>query len=290
MKKTMFLLLFVLTSLFVRAQEQPTAYAVYDEFDLWNFSKGDTAYIFADIAYIRSNASTNATLIDSITAGNSVVIASEGYNGNTIRGFHAPWYKITYIKNNVEKEGFIWLGLLALNSIQNEDGEQFIYGFKKFKPSTEYAAAYYEAQIKVFNKEKNCIARADYQADVNDQLGTETKILPAMGLKNIKNIHRSAFLSESCGVSTQYYYFAWNGHELIHFPNKMTVSDAGVFYHDETILFPSEHLGDQNMIIKRIIEGENTSEDMEDPKYQETKSQINYIWDGTTLSEIMEMR
>jgi hypothetical protein len=290
MKKTLLLFFFTLTFLSIRAQEQPAAYAVNQEFNLWNFQIGDTAYVFADIAYIRDNANTKAKLLDSLAEGTMVVIKSEGYNGNTIRGFYAPWYKISYIKDNIKQEGFIWLGLLALNSIYNQDQEQFLYGFKKYKAATESNNSYYDAEIKVLNKEKKCIARASYEAEVNQQTGTETKILGGMGLKNIKNIHRSAFLGEACGIATQYYYFAWNGHDLIHFPDKMSISDAGVFYHDETLLFPSEHKGDPTTIYKNIIAGENIGDDLDSPNYKEIKSQKKYTWDGTTLSEIIEMK
>lgn len=290
MRKKALLFLFSMTFLLVRAQEQPAAYAVSDEYTLWNFQKGDTAYVFADVAYVRENADTKSKLVDSLQEGAMVVINSEGYNGSTIRGFYAPWYKISFVKGNVKKEGFIWLGLLALNSIQNQDGEQFIYGFKKFKPSTENSSSYYDAEIKVFDRENNCVARASYQAEVNDQTGTDTKILGGMGLKNIKNIHRSAFLGEACGIATHYYYFAWNGQELIHFPSKMTVSDAGVFYHDETILFPSEHKGDPTLIYKKIVDGENIDDNLDEPNYKETKSQKKYTWDGKTLSELIEMK
>ncbi|UIR54696.1 hypothetical protein LZQ00_10455 [Sphingobacterium sp. SRCM116780] len=291
MKKTAILFLFSLAILFAYAQEKPAAYVVSKEYNLWNFQKGDTAYVFADMAYIRDYPDSKSKLIDSLPEGATVLIASEGYNGNKIRGFYAPWYKITYLKDNRKKEGFIWLGLLALHSIQNEDGEQFIYGFKKFKSATEDEASYYDAEIKVFDREKKCIARATYQASVDGQTGTETKILAGMGLKNIKNIHRSAFLGEACGIATQYYYFAWNGQNLIRFPDKMSVADASVFYHEETILFPSEHKGDQTMIYKKIVEAENSNENLNDePQYKETKSQINYTWDGTTLSQVLTMK
>lgn len=290
MKKIITVLISSLAFLLIHAQEQPAAYALNEEYNLWNLQKGDTTYVFAEMAYIREYADTKSKLVHSLQEGKMVIIKSDGYNGSTVRGFYAPWHKISYVKDNVKKEGFIWLGLLALNSIQNQDGEQFIYGFKKFRPSTENSASYYDAEIKVFDREKKVIARASYQAEVNDQTGTDTKILGAMGLKNIKNIHRSAFLGEACGIATQYYYFAWNGQELIHFPSKMTISDAGVFYRDETILFPSEHKGDPTMIYKKIVEAENIDDNLDEPNYMETKSQIKYRWDGHILSELIELK
>lgn len=290
MKTLTFLILFTVLSIFTRAQEKAAAYALNLEFNLWNFQKADTAYIFADVAYIREYPNLKAQVLDSLTHGNQVIINSEGYNGNTIRGFNAPWHEVNYIKDNQQKKGFVWLGLLALNGSKNKEGELFISGFKKFTPATEYAFEYYESELKVFNKQQEFITREIFHAEVNGQTGTETKILSGMGLQNIQNIHRLAFLGEACGISSQYYYFAWNGTNLIHFPEKMTVADAGSFYHEEIILFPSEHKGDSSMIYKNIIDAENSSDDLDDPKYKETKSQKKYSWDGKVLSEILRMQ
>ena len=288
MKSTL-LLLFSILSLMVQAQEEPAAYAVQQEYNLWNFQKWDTAYVFADMAYIREYPNLQAQVIDSLSHGNQLVINSEGYNGDIIRGFYAPWHEVKYIKDNQQKTGFIWLGLLALNGSKNNEGELFIYGFKKFKPATAYTHDYYESELKVFNNQEELITKETFHAELNSQTGTETKLLPGMGLENIQNIHRIGFLGEACGISSQYYYFAWNGKNLIHFPDKMTISDAGVFYYEETILFPSEHTGDPSMIYKNIIDAENISEDFDNPNYIETKRQKKYVWDGVILSEIITM-
>lgn len=288
--KSSLLLLFCVLSIFAKAQEKPAAYALDEEYNLWNFQKADTAYIFADLAYIRDYPNLEAGVIDSLTQGNQVIIKSVAYRGNTIRGFYAPWHEISYIKDNQQKKGFVWLGLLALNGSKNNEGELFICGLKKFRPSTAYSPSYYESELKIFDKEQMFITKEIFHANINGQSGIETKILPGMGLQNIRNIHRLGFLGEACGIASQYYYFAWNGTNLIHFPEKMSVSDAGVFYHQENILFPSEHKGDSSMIYKNIIDAENTSENPDDLKYKETKSQKKYTWDGKVLSEIITMK
>lgn len=288
--KSSILLLFSVLSIFAKAQGQAMAYALDQEYNLWNFQKSDTAYVFADIAYIREYPNLQAQVIDSLTQGNKVIISSEGYHGNTIRGFYAPWHEVNYIKDNQQKKGFVWLGLLALNGSKNNDGELFIYGFKKFRPATTCSSEYYESELKVFNKQEEFITKEIFHSQVNSQSGTETKVLSGMGLQNIQNIHRLAFLGEACGIPTQYYYFAWNGKNLIHFPEKMSVSDAGVFYHEETILFPSEHKGDPSVIYKNIIDAENNSENLDNPRYLETKSQKKFVWDGKVLSEIITMK
>ena len=106
--KSSLLLLFCLLSIFAKAQEKPAAYALDEEYNLWNFQKADTAYIFADLAYIRDYPNLEAGVIDSLTQGNQVIIKSVAYRGHTIRGFYAPWHEVSYIKDNQQKKGFVW--------------------------------------------------------------------------------------------------------------------------------------------------------------------------------------
>lgn len=288
MKKTLFLIVFTILSLSTHAQDEAAAFELNQEFNLWNFQRGDQAYVFADVAYIRDYPSLESKVIDSLAEGHQVVIRSEAYNGNTIRGFYAPWHEVTYTKDKKQAKGFIWLGLLAFNGSRNEAGELFIYGFKKYRTNNGYSP-YYESELKVFNKKQEFLTKEIFHAEVNGQSAIETKILSGMGLENIQNIHRVSFLGEACGIPSRSYYFAWNGTNLIHFPEKMNVSDGGIFYHEETILFPSEHKGDPKMIYKNIIDAENISEDYENPTFIETKHQQEFTWDGRFLSEIIRM-
>jgi len=289
MKRFYLFLLCFFTLYSIHAQEEPIAYAVDNEFNLWGFNQSYTAYVFAEKAYIRDYPSLQSNLIDSLPHATPVIVTSEPYTGTVIRGFYAPWHEVKYLKNGQMHKGYIWLGLLALNATSNKQGHMFIHGFKRHHPSTEYNSAYYLAQLKVFNKANELIEVQDYHAEIDDQTFCDTKLLPSMGLENIENIHRIAFLGEGCGIPSYYYYFAWNGTSLIRFPDRMNVSDAGVFFIDESILFPSEHQEDRSTILKNKVEGENLDQDSDTPSYRETESQQIFIWDGYQLSELITM-
>lgn len=61
------------------------------------------------------------------------------------------------------------------------------------------------------------------------------------------------------------------------------VGDAGIYYYEETLLFPSEHKGSNQLIIKNIEEGSNESETYDtngDPVYKIKKSKEAYQWTG----------
>ena len=101
-------LLYMLLSfvLGVQAQEEEPAASAYSDIDyLWNLDQGDEAVVLADVAYIRSGANSNTTVLDSLVQGDKVSIISESaIGGSTIRGYYAPWYEIRYSKNNTVKK------------------------------------------------------------------------------------------------------------------------------------------------------------------------------------------
>lgn len=289
MKRYLLFLFIICFNVQLQAQKAE-AYLVDEQMNWWNLKLNDEAIVFADVAYIRDYPSTNALLLDSLKNGDRVQIISEGYNPSTIRGFHAPWHKIRYQTNGKIKEGFIWLGLLALGKETNESGELFMYGFLRKNKETYNDNGSYLLELKSLDMFSNLLSRVYYPAYLYEQTFVESKVFDNMGLEGLKSIHRIAFLGEACGISSNYYYFGWNGKKLIPLFEKTTVSDAGIFYYEERILFPSEHNLDNSLIIKDIEQGEAIDENAEEIKYKIKKERKKYRWNGNTIAEIIELK
>ncbi|QQT24638.1 hypothetical protein [Sphingobacterium spiritivorum] len=290
MKNYILLAFTLIFSFKIHAQQQPAAYALNEEYNFWNIDQGATAYVIADQAYIRDYPNTTAKLIDSVTVGTAVKILSPGYNGNKVKGFSAPWHEVSYQKNNETKKGFIWLGLLALGQQVDNEGNQYIFGFDRFVPERNETPAYYSCDVKLLDKTGKLISKYNFHYDYLDQSFFQSKLLPNMGLDGLKNILRLEFAGEACGIPSEYYYVGWNGSEFIDMPKRYTVSDAGIFYYEEKILFPSEHKKEPNMVYKLIEEGQADDPDKEDSKLTITKKQETYIWNGKVFSQLLEMK
>lgn len=289
--KTLFATLLALISfLTAMAQENAVSYKLDDEYNLYSKHEGDTAYIYADIAYIREHPSIKSNSVDSLLQGTQVFIKSNGYNRSTIRGFVAPWHKISYRKNGQQKEGYVWLGLLDLGHNSDANGNLFVHGFLRYEKETSYSPATYLLEIKGFDKSGNIISKISYPATVDGQTYSDSKILSNMGLKGLQSIHRIGVYSESCGIPTLHYYFGWTGQEFITMFEKTNVGDAGIFYHEERILFPSEHHLAADLIIKDIEEGEVIDENANEPEYKKTTSREKFLWDGKKISQLLEMK
>jgi len=262
-----------------------------DNFNVWNIQKGQSATVFAAKAYVRAQPSLKAAIVDSLSVGNVVTINSNPIKGNTLKNFYAPWYEISYSDGNSKKNGFIWLGLLALGKQTASDGSQYIYGFERFTKSiNEQEQDHFSTVVKLLDAKGNFLAEHTFPFAYSEQTFSQSKLLPAMGLQNVKHIIRIEFLGEACGIPSEYNYVAWTGRQLVDLPSRYSVSDAGVFYYDEKILFPSEHGKNNQIIYKYIEEGEVIDDNAENPNFRVTKKSEEFLWNGIGFEKLSKAK
>lgn len=248
---------------------------------LYQYKKapGDVFTVIADTAYVRDQPSTKGAVVRQLSAGAKVTLV-ESAGVQTIRGFEAPWIKV---RMPDAKEAYIWKGLLALDSY-TRNGETFLYGIDRSIPGREDGdGATYFAKATVLDSAGNALASKKWKLSSSEALSAcEGKVLGDMGLDGIKSIFRIYFSGEACGIPTDYYYFGWTGTELLTLPGKTMVSDAGVFYYEEKLFFPSETGGQPGKIVK-VTEREEVLEETDkqgNPKTKTSRSREVYRWDG----------
>ncbi|WP_293888042.1 MULTISPECIES: hypothetical protein [unclassified Sphingobacterium] len=257
-----------------------------DNFNLWNVRAGQQATVFVAKAYVRKQPNLKAAMVDSLSVGNVVTITSPPFKGNTIKNFYAPWHEITYTKDGIKKTGFIWLGLLALGKQSASDGSQYIYGFERLTEISD-EQNHFSTGVKILDANGDFLAEHTYPFTYSGQTFAQSKLLPAMGLQNVKQILRMEFLGEACGIPSEYYYMAWTGKQLIDLPSRYSVADAGIYYYDEKMLFPSEHGKNNQIIYKYIEEGEALDENAKNPNFKITKKQEEFQWGGTSFQKVL---
>lgn len=257
-----------------------------DYMDITRKDINEYAYVYADVAYIRDSPSTKGLLKDSLHNGEIVKIIGKDTSSTTIRGLEGPWHKISYQKNGNEKEGYIWMGLLALVGSKDTNNNIFIHGLHRKIQSTETTPSITILEIKCLDQNLNVIAKDTLHAYLDDQSTTDYRVLSNMGLDGIEHIFRIGFLGEACGVFSYHYYFGWNGSKFIKFPSKGSMGDAGLYYISETILFPIEHNLTPNMIIRDTEEGEVIDEMASEYKYKKKRWREKFLWDGNKLSKV----
>ena len=248
--------------------------------DYWRSEK-EEAIVAVKNCYIRSEPSTSGLLLDSLQMGNKVKIVQSTENLLKIKGINTNWAEVQYkTPRGDSKLGYIWKGFLALDFVSVNE-ETFLTTITKISQKTNrdnYTENIFHIAAIVLNKQNEVVGEKIITKDVLESHYFQNKAIGSLGMNNLKDIYRISFHGEACGIPSYYFYFGWNGNELIELPGKMEVGDAGVFYHSETFLFPKEPGGKQNLIIKNIEEAEAVDEAAQ--VYDITKSKETYTWDG----------
>jgi hypothetical protein len=281
------LLLFLALGNLAMAQDEPD----FPDMRSWMINNNDTTdrYIFADTALIRISPDTRQAPIDTLFAGDNITVTGKTPKALTIRGLKGPWLKIDYAKNGATKSGYIWQGLVSCMPLRR--GEiKFVYGIERradsfrIEDGTRYEMKRFLVRIKVI---KNGQVLAKSAVATYDDEGAQFcygRIMSGMGLTNVQNIVVLQFGGEACGIMEYEYYFALTkSNQLIHFPDKEGVGDAGVYYHTENFIFPNEKNGKPDTIFwSKLVEEATDKVDKkgnEILKVTEKKSAV-YTWDG----------
>ncbi|OQP42833.1 hypothetical protein A4H97_11790 [Niastella yeongjuensis] len=279
------LILFLAVGNFVQAQDAPD----FPDMRSWMLNNNDTAdrYIFADTALIRISPDTKQTPIDTLFAGDNITVTGITANALTIRGLKGPWLKINYTKNGAPRNGYIWQGLISCMPLRRGN-IKFVYGIERRADSISKGDKFnirrFLVRLKVVQDGKVLTSRSLITYDDESANSSFGKIMSGMGLTNVQNIIVLEFSGEACGIPTYDYYFAFTkSNQLLRFPDKESMSDAGAFYHSETFTFPNEKNGKPDMICWNSETEEATDKvDKNGDAIMKVTEKKNaaYTWDG----------
>lgn len=253
-------------------------------YDWWNLKQGDSAFVFSTTALIRTKPDLNAAIIDTLKEGHLLLVQSLHKPLTVAKGFKTPWILASYTVNGQLKTGYIWQGLLSIRYNLSADGNLYLAGkhWASTKRNKDMEVAYDWMGIKVISSDTLLMAK-EWAVDYGEQSYIESKLLGHQGLQNCQQIYRIGFIGEACGITTYYYYFALNEGQLYALPSKEHMGDAGIYYYEEQLLFPTEHKGANDIIIKNTEEANNDEEKYDkegSPVYKIKKASFRYKWNG----------
>lgn len=257
------------------------------DYNIWSARPGDTFCIYGRVANIRTEPNTAADIQDTLTCGSKVIIREQGTVLENIKGIYAPWVRVQYNATQGRREGYVWLGMLALGHFEKKE-TCFLYGIEKLtaaKNNTDedFVPAVWYIHVKAIDNNGSIMDEKEVIMNGLETSVSSGKLLGDMGLKHTEDIIRINFGGEACGIPTYYFYFGWTGNKLLPLPGKMEVGDAGVFYHTETFLFPKEQGGQPDRILKLTEEGESEDDKVDkngEPVLKLKKSRTVWLWNG----------
>lgn len=221
------------------------------------FEKGTTQYMYGDNVVLRSEPNVEAKAIDTLSIGTSLVIMNQTNQEVTINGFTTIWYKVKVGR----KLGYVAGNLIAASHILSE--------------GKLYMAIY--AQNNEYMKLRCRVLKADgeyygHEIDLpTSSFYIDTKT--AKSLEGVENVLVVNLFAEACGVDGGEILLFDTGSKLFKAIHLSRVSDAGVFWFREQLLFPEDEGGVYDSFVFEREYGEFMDEEL-----MWTKSTTNSIY------------
>ncbi len=250
---------------------------LYDD-GVFQFENGKKTYVFNDQTRVREKPATTARIIDSLRWGTEIEIKEKTTVINKMNGKSASWYKISYLYNDLQKEGFIWGGNLCITPMRRGN-IKFLFGLKGTYKKEEHDDSYdiMVAELRAIQQD-TLISAITYNIDSPESLSFgEGKIENPPRLAGAQYLVHLTVSGEACGIPIIEQQVVWTGKKLIKLPICISVGDADIYSHDETFIFSNAKNGQTKQFIKSIKEYEK---DEETGKEKRSIKKEYFIWTG----------
>lgn len=269
---TLYFMLFVLVPSSVINQEieenqdieRSEQYFVYET----NFEKGDTLFAFKniDLKLYPNNKSKN---IAKIKIGDDLLIDSTILLDYSI---FEKKYQNKYIKvKHHNQTGYVKIKDISICNKNIDNHIKLLVNLNKIDDYTIVLQLIIYNDTEILSKLKNTIYDVTFEINVKNN----------KGLTGIKNIIEVDLISEACGINGGIDYITWDGLKLKELFSLTSSSDSGIFSFDESVIFPSDSLGEENSILYKVVYAE--AEEDHNEWYKTITYNRKYIWDGKKL-------
>jgi hypothetical protein len=251
MKKNLFLI-FYLFALTIFAQKNEINYS----FGEFTFSENTEAYLFGNNVRLRNEPNTESIEIDKLGILTKIIILEKTENSQIINGVKSNWVKI----QAQDKIGYILDNFISCSFLSTDST---IYLSRIIKENKSYFL-----DIRKIDSRKLKANAVQIKFKIPHS-NISVKSYGNKGISNISNIIFIEYLSEACMMpGGGKYLFLKNG-EIIIDIELSKVSEAGMFWHTEKLIFPESDKNIEDNTIKFIREYGNVVD--ESSQWYETK-------------------
>lgn len=237
------------------------------------FEPGSTQYLFGNRVVLRDGPSKDALSMDTLDAGEEIKIVEKTQLYENYGGVEWPWYRV----NVDDKTGYILSGLISFNNVACEKGK-YLVSMRKTEDKA-YARYRYLKNDGTLIEGETELETWMFTAEVKDDPGLET----------IDDVLYISYYADACGVNGGGIYLFNDGEKLIEAIRLNSVSEAGLFWHHEQLIFPNDEEGVTARIIFERESGQFMDDEMEWVEIQKTIFPLRW-GDGTLFPEIPPMR
>ncbi len=220
----------------------------------YEFEKGSTEYLYGDKVIFRAGPSSSSKAIDTLSIGSKVKIVRKMEETMSFNGLDWNWYKVKVGR----KSGYILAGLIALDRVKYDDVVYLVTlaGIKQSTKDLDYID--YRVRTRIIS------ANSEFYGH-ESKLNTNSfyvEVFGNRGLDGVDNMLLINLYAEACGVDGGEIYLFNTGSRLIEGIHLSSVSEGGVFWYTEKVIFPSDDDGWGEVVQYEREYGEYMSDDM----------------------------
>lgn len=238
------------------------------------FEVNETVSVFGDNVKLRSQPNTSSETQKVLKIGDQVTILQKEESTHNYNGINWNWYKVKH-DNTI---GYVIAGLLSLDTKQHEETE-YLASLKK--KGDDFYIIIRAKSIFAGGNFENGKPYIEHENIYNSDASFVLNVFGDRGVKEVENMLFVEYMPEGCGIrGGGYYLFLYQG-KLVKAIELYEMSDAGIFWNSETVVFPNDKDGIKDKILFKSEHGETLDETMN--RTRVTTETCHFTWQGKEL-------
>lgn len=238
-KLQLFFIMFFISSIAISQDDYERVAYPYEHFE-----KGTTQYLYGDNVVLRSEPRVEGKAMDTLEIGANLTILDQTEEEATINGHTTIWYKV----NAGRKTGYVAGSLIAASHVLSE-GKLYMAIYANSNEDLKLRCRVLRADGEYYGHEIDLPTGSFY-------ISTKS----ASSLEGIENVLVVNLFAEACGVDGGEILLFDTGSRLYKAMHLTQVSDAGVFWFREHLVFPEDEGGREGMFLYERELGEYVDE------------------------------
>jgi hypothetical protein len=226
----------------------------------FDFENGKKYFLFGNDVKFRKLPELASETIDLLKIGTEIEIIEKTESTLNYNGIKSPFYKVKH-KNNI---GYILGGLISLEK-KEINSSKYFFSYEKDKETYSILIRHLNLNSE-FIESKSILSTNEFLIDIYNHKGIE----------DIDHILFINYLAEACGVDGGGIFFFKTKSELIKVLEISQVSDAGVYWVEEKLIFPNDKNGVKGKIVYQKEIGNYEDEDTNWIEIRKTSRELEW--------------
>ncbi len=198
-----------------------------------DFQNGVKYYLFGDNVQFRNRPNLTSDVLALLKIGTAITVIDKTDKTVPYNGIASHFYKVQY----GDQIGYVLGGLLSLEKKENNT-HQFYFTYQKSEEQYSIIIRSLQKGGEI-NEATTLLQTNRFLIELHDD----------RGVNGVDSILYISYISESCGVDEGGIYYFQTNNELKKVFEVAEISDAGIYWFAESLIFPEDKNGVPNKIV-----------------------------------------